>query len=192
MKRPDSSSKETHPKTMKIIKSAILATVMVLTVGSAMAQSETELVVPEWMIIDNDAKTVKLEIIAGKTDAVNYWNFNGYANGGATIVIPDGYSVSLSFTNNDPIMPHSLGIGEKVDTFPAMFDSITPAFDGALSSNPTDMMSATKSGETEELAFTAAGVGEYAVICYIPGHATVGMWIGFNVSGDGSVGVSTP
>jgi len=171
---------------------ALLLAALVLVVGNASAQSDANFTVPDWMEIDNEAKTVSLEIIAGKTDAVNYWNFNGYTSGDATIVVPEGYSVKITFTNNDPMMAHSLGIGEKEESFPALFENVTPVFEGALSSNPTDMMSATVSGATEELTFTASVAGDYAMICYLPGHATVGMWIGFTVSADGSAGVSTP
>ncbi len=149
-----------------------------------------DLEVPDWMVVDNDAKTVSIEIVAGKTNANNNWNFNGFAKGEATVVVPEGYTVNLKFTNNDPNMVHSIGVGEKMDMYPAMIENPQPVFAGAMSSNPTDMMNATKKGATEELSFKVDKAGEYALICFIPAHATTGMWIGFTVSADGSAGLS--
>lgn len=165
----------------------VLALFVLLTTVPASGQ-ET----PDWMTIDSDAKTVLLDIVAGKTDANNNWNFNGLVGGEATVVIPKGYSVTLKFTNDDPNMAHSIGVGQKSDTFPAMFDNPKPVFEGAMSSNPTDMMNATPSGKTETLNFVASSAGEYALICYIPAHASVGMWLGLTVSDDGSSGLVTP
>ena len=43
------------------------------------------------------------------------------------------------------------------------------------------MTDSTMNGETETITFTAGAAGEYALVCYVPGHATAGMWINFNV-----------
>lgn len=165
---------------------ALLIGLFVIGIQPARAQLE----MPDWMTVDNEAKTVSLEIVAGKTDANNNWNFNGFLRGEATVVVPEGYTVTLAFTNNDPNMVHSVGVGEKMEAYPAMLENPAPVFEGAMSSNPTDMMNATKSGVTEELTFTASSAGEYALICFIPAHATSGMWIGFTVSADGKAGLS--
>ena len=156
----------------------------------AMAQSGGDLEMPEWITVDKEAKTVSIEIVAGKTSANNNWNFNGFTKGEASVVVPQGYTVTLSFKNNDPNMVHSIGVGERMETFPAMIADPTPVFAGAMSSNPTDMMNATKSGTTEALTFKADKAGEYALICYIPAHATTGMWIGFTVSAEGQTGLA--
>ena len=143
----------------------------------------------DWMKVNEEEKTVALNIVAGSTDAFNYWNFNGHAQGSATITVPVGFTVNLDFTNNDPTMAHSIGVAPKMDTYPAMFENPEPAFDGAISSNPTDMMNATKTGESEALSFVASEAGEYVLICYVPGHATVGMYVNFVVSAEGKAGV---
>ncbi len=160
----------------------LLGTLML--VSTSVAQD-----MPDWMTVDTGAKTVAIEVIAGKTDAMNHWNFNGYMNGNATIVVPEGYAVTLTFKNNDPVMAHSVGIGEAMATYPPMFDDPQPAFAGAISSNPTDMVGATMPGKSEVLTFTADKAGDYVLICYIPAHATTGMWIHFKVSADGTAGL---
>ncbi len=165
----------------------MIAVVSVLFAPATMAQNLT---MPDWMAVDNDAKTVSIEVVAGKTNANNNWNFNGFVNGEASVVVPEGYTVTLTFKNNDPNMVHSVGVGERLDAYPAMMENPAPVFAGAMSSNPTDMVNATKSGASETLHFTADKAGDYAFICYIPAHATTDMWMGFSVSAEGKAGLS--
>jgi uncharacterized cupredoxin-like copper-binding protein len=35
----------------------------------------------------------------------------------------------------------------------------------------------------------ATTAGNYAMVCYVPGHAALGMWLYFDVSADGEAGV---
>jgi len=170
---------------------ALALGVLVFSAEGVYAQNGGSLSMPDWMTVDETSQTVSLEIVAGKTDAFNYWNFNGYANGEATIVVPAGYTVTMTFKNNDPAMAHSVGVGERMDAFPALFTEAVPVFEGAMSSNPTDMMGATQVGASEELTFKADTAGDYALICYIPAHAVTGMWIGFSVSAEAKAGVMT-
>jgi len=51
------------------------------------------------------------------------------------------------------------------------------------------MISATMPGESETITFVAGVAGNYSLVCYIAGHSAVGMWLFFNVSGDGEAGV---
>ena len=167
-----------------------IATIGLLFVSPAAAQSDAGLTMPDWMSVDNAAKTVSVEIVAGKSNANNNWNFNGFAKGEASVVVPEGYTVSLIFKNSDPNMAHSIGVGERLDLYPPMMENPTPVFSGAMSTNSTDMMNATKTGASETLSFTADKAGDYALICYLPAHATSGMWIGFSVSAEGKAGLS--
>ena len=146
---------------------------------------------PDWMQVNDSNQTVQMEVIAAKTSANSNWNFNGYANGNATITVPQGYEVTIEFSNEDPAVAHSLGIGEARDRWPATFKAANPVFEGAVTSNATSMSRATAPGSSETITFTADQAGEYAMVCYIPGHATAGMWIYFNVSSDGTSGFST-
>ena len=81
--------------------------------------------------------------------------------------------------------------GAETSGFSAMPD-ITPVFEGAVTSNPTSMMDATMPGQEESITFVADAAGEYAMVCYIPGHAATGMYIYFNVSAEGEAGVQGP
>jgi FtsP/CotA-like multicopper oxidase with cupredoxin domain len=144
--------------------------------------------VPAWMQVDENARTVTIDLIAGQTSANNYWNYNGQYGGDGAITVPEGYSVTINLTNQDPNMGHSVGVGERQATYPANFTQVTPVFAGAVTSNPTSMTESTMPGETESITFTADRAGDYALICYVVGHAANGMWMPFTVSQDGSFG----
>ncbi|HUP00887.1 MAG TPA: cupredoxin domain-containing protein [Gemmatimonadota bacterium] len=143
---------------------------------------------PSWMQIDETARTITMDIDAGESDVNNRWNYNGlYAENGR-IVVPEGYQVTINFTNSDPTQPHSLGIDEWMDTWPAVFESATPVFEGAMT--PDAATTGTPAGGgTATITFTTGSAGEYAMVCYIAGHAVAGMVIPFEVSADGTAGV---
>ena len=144
----------------------------------------------DWIVVDEGAQTVTIDLIAGETDANNRWNFNGYANGEATVVVPVGFTVTVNFENRDPANYHSVIVMEPMDTYPPTFTDVEPTFAGAVTSNPMSMTAATApGGGTETITFTASTAGEYALVCLIPAHAITGMWIGFAVSDSGDSGL---
>ncbi|HEY7471912.1 MAG TPA: cupredoxin domain-containing protein [Gemmatimonadota bacterium] len=143
---------------------------------------------PEWMTVDATARTVTMDIRAGGSDVNNYWNFNGLYAGHGSITVPQGYAVTINFTNADPTQPHSLGIDEAQESWPATFDAPEPAFAGAITADPTV---GTAPNGTATLTFTTDAAGEYSMVCYVPGHAVAGMHVPFNVTADGTPGAST-
>ncbi len=155
------------------------------------AATQGAMTMPDWMKVDNAAKTVTLDIAAGKTADNNHWNFNGYYKGDATITVPEGYKITINFKNDDPAMAHSLGVDSLYTNFPPSFTNPKPIFEGAITSNPTDLTKATQPGTSQTITFTASKAGNYAINCYIPAHALAGMWIHFDVSADGKAGVTT-
>jgi uncharacterized cupredoxin-like copper-binding protein len=143
---------------------------------------------PEWMTVDATAMTVTLDIQAGGSDVNNYWNFNGLYAGHGSISVPTGYSVTINVTNADPTQPHSLGIDEAQESWPATFDAPEPAFAGAITPDAT---TGTAPGGTATLTFTADAAGDYSMVCYVPGHAVAGMHVPFTVTESGTPGAST-
>jgi CBS domain-containing protein len=135
---------------------------------------------PDWMQVDEGARTVRIEIVAGLTEENNRWNFNGYFGGTGGITVPVGYTVTIAFENQDPAMAHSLGVDEKAATYPNLFDEVVPVFEGGVTADPTSMMDATMPGEAEEIVFVADEAGEYVLLCYVTGHAAIGMWLDFS------------
>jgi uncharacterized cupredoxin-like copper-binding protein len=157
------------------------------TAVEADVPTTTALTVPSWMFVDQVAQTVRLDIAAGSEAVNNYWNYNGLYAGNGSITVPQGSTVTINFSNADPAQPHSLGIGQAMDAYPAMFENPSPVFIGAITPDPTI---GSAPGATATITFTADTAGEYAMVCYVPGHAVAGMVIPFIVSADGSAGVS--
>jgi hypothetical protein len=96
--------------------------------------------------------------------------------------------VSIELINRDPNMAHSLGISSKVGDF-GIPPVPEPVFPGAITEHPQSMLEATMPGESETITFVAETAGSYSMVCYIPGHTAVGMWLFFDVSGEGEAGV---
>lgn len=143
---------------------------------------------PDWMTVDATAQTVTMDIRAGSTDVNNYWNYNGMYAGNGSISVPQGYSVTINFTNADPTQPHSLGIDEAQESWPATFDAPEPAFAGAMTPDP---LVGTAPNGTASITFVASAAGDYTLVCYVPGHAVAGMHIPFLVTEGGTPGAST-
>jgi sulfocyanin len=144
----------------------------------------------DWITVNADARTVTINLIAGETAENNRWNFNGFANGDATVVVPEGFAVTINFSNEDPANMHSVAVLDGVSgTPPVMYNDVSPVFAGAITSNATSMTEATASGQSETITFTAGAAGSYSLICLIPAHAATGMWIGFEVSASGESGL---
>lgn len=144
---------------------------------------------PDWFEVDHDAQTVTIELTAGSTQDNNYWNFQGFYGGTGEIVVPQGYEVTITMDNEDPNMAHSVAVDSRTSNFPASFTDFEPVFEGAMTSGATQMQNATQPGESETITFTVDQAGEYSLVCLIPGHATVGMWVKFTVSSDEEAGV---
>ena len=159
-----------------------------IAAGPPSVLASSDQTMPDWFHVNEAGKSVHMTITAGLTDAKSYWNFNGGHDGNMTITVPEGFTVMIDFMNNDPNMAHSLGISATTSGFGAMMQPDV-AFEGAITSNPTSMVEATMPGQEESIMFVASAAGDYAMVCYIPGHAATGMWIYFNVSADGSYGV---
>lgn len=157
--------------------------------ASAPAMPTGPMTMPDWYEIDRDAQTVNLTITAGSTNANNYWNYNGAINGGMAITVPEGYTVNLTLVNEDPNMPHSAVISSETQNF-ATPPSPEPVFAGGATQNPMSMVDATMPGQTETITFVAETAGTYSMVCTIPGHSALGMWVYFNVApADAEVGV---
>jgi FtsP/CotA-like multicopper oxidase with cupredoxin domain len=157
---------------------------------AAQPAAAAALTTPDWFQVDHDANTVQIQLVAGSTNANNYWNFQGFYGGRGAIVVPEGYTVTITLENRDPNMGHSVGVGERRTSWPGSFSTpITPVFEGALTSNPTSMTESTMPGESETITFVASQAGDFALVCYVVGHASAGMWMPFTVSADGEAGV---
>src|SRR5438046_3850729 len=81
-----------------------LVTLSLAVPASAQQQGVVD---PTWLTFDSAAKTVRFELIAGLTGLNGALNFNGFRDGGLTLVIPVGWKAEIAFKNHDGMLPHS-------------------------------------------------------------------------------------
>jgi sulfocyanin len=126
---------------------------------------------------DSAAKTAKIPVISGLTSNGGGWNFNGYAQGQMTIVVPVGTKVVMPYYNDD-IVPHSMvavaGSASRIPSAPG-----DPVFRGATTRSPDNGL---MTGQHDDVTFTAETPGRFLLVCGVPGHAQSGMWVYLEVS----------
>lgn len=128
----------------------------------------------DFLQIADEPKTVRLTVVAVFTDANYGMNFNGYAHGKASYIVPTGWKVEVTFINPSPV-PHSVLVVDRDTVRKLQMGS--PIFTGASVPNPTQGLSAGKASFT----FVAEEAGDFALACGFPTHALNGHWIGFDV-----------
>jgi hypothetical protein len=119
----------------------------------------------EWLSYDAVSNTVTFELIAGP------FAFNGYRDGGATLLVPSKATIVLNFVNKDGT-PHS---------------AIVIAGDGAIPNAPTDpaipraytnkVLEGLAQEGKDVMRFPVPDSGTYRIVCGVPGHGLSGMWI---------------
>ncbi len=161
----------------KILTSPVLA--LLLLASPALAD---ETIAPGWLKYDAARKTVELRVIAAYNGNNGSWNFNGYYEGGSTVVVPLGWTVKLTFENQDGKSAHSLLVTEPFedDVMPRQAGRDYVAISRAYTRSPEKGCLSCK----ERLRFKAKKEGRFYLFCGVLGHGTAGMWVYFVVSAD--------
>jgi hypothetical protein len=129
----------------------------------------------KWVSYDPGSNTVTFQLDAGAPSGNGPFNFDGYSNGKATLVVPPGSTVIMNFVNDDAT-PHSAEIIADQDPMPNMGGD--PAIPGAYTDDLTQGMP--EFGK-DVIRFTAPASGSFRIFCGVPGHGLSGMWIRFRV-----------
>jgi hypothetical protein len=132
---------------------------------------------PAWLQVRPETKTAEFQLIAGLTGLNGALNFNGFRDGGLTLMVPRGWQVVMRFRNNDGMLPHSAEV--IADTRPIPPGPVPSAFDRAFTTRLSQGLP--PQGE-DEMRFAASKAGSFLIFCAVPGHGTQGMWIRFKVS----------
>jgi len=132
---------------------------------------------PTWLSFDPAAKTARFQLIAGLTGLNGALNFNGFRDGGLTLVIPVGWKAEIAFKNHDGMLPHSAEVISPQTPLPAQ--PVSPAIPRAFTLN---LASGLPPEGTDNMRFAAQPPGEYLIFCGVPGHGAAGMWIRLRVS----------
>ncbi|MBV9653078.1 MAG: hypothetical protein JOZ42_00805 [Acetobacteraceae bacterium] len=166
---------------MTIRKKPASASVLLAGLGAslvlpAVAAPQT----PSWMKVNAQAKSVALDIVAGSNANNGALNFNGYYGGDMTVVIPQGWTVKVTFTNHDGMLPHSVLVTKNYakDEIPPQAGVNELAVSKAYSNNPESGLSP---NEHDDFSFKATTPGDYLLFCGVPGHGVQGMYVNLKV-----------
>lgn len=129
----------------------------------------------KWLSYDAASKTVTFALEAGAPGTSGPFNFNGFTNGAATLVVPPGSNVVLNFVNLDGT-PHSAEIIDNAETMPNIGGD--PAIPAAYTRGLTEGLA---QGAKDIIRFVAPPTGDFRIFCGVPGHGLSGMWIRFRV-----------
>jgi hypothetical protein len=138
-----------------------------LATGTASAQASRG--GGEGLSYEAATNTVTFELIAGP------FNFNGYAAGGATLVVPPKAQIVMKFVNKDGTAHSALVISGEGPIPSSPGDPAIPRAytNKALEGLPQEA--------TDVMRFSVPDTGSYRLICGVPGHALSGMWIWLKV-----------
>lgn len=135
---------------------------------------------PKWLAANPATKTATFQLTAGLTPFNGALNYNGFRDGGLTLVVPVGWTVAVNFENHDGMLPHSAEVIANVSPVPnGSVDK--PAIDRAYTNQVAEGL---PPQAKDKMRFTAQPAGEYLFFCGVPGHGLAGMWIRLRVSSD--------
>jgi len=157
---------------------------------SAKHHESGEKINPSWMVVDSSNKLVTFTLTSAYNGNNGSWNYNGFYNGSANLVVPQGWNVNLKFVNPDGNYRHSVAVIKMWDgDVPQEADEQLVAIARAYSLSPSQGCLSCK----EDVKFKAKNrddytIGKYSAFCGVPGHGGSGMWLGFSVID----GIDTP
>ena len=151
---------------------------------SAEHHASGEKISPSWMVMNLENKSVTFTLTSAYNGNNGSWNYNGFYNGSANLVVPQGWNVNLKFVNPDGNYRHSIAVIKMWDgdNVPQEADDSLVAIARAYSLSPAQGCLSCK----EDVKFKAKNrddytIGKYSVFCGVPGHGGSGMWLGFSV-----------
>ena len=150
---------------------------------SAKHHESGEKINPSWMVVDSSNKLVTFTLTSAYNGNNGSWNYNGFYNGSANLVVPQGWNVNLKFVNPDGNYRHSVAVIKMWDgDAPQEADESLVAIARAYSLSPAQGCLSCK----EDVKFKAKNrddytIGKYSAFCGVPGHGGSGMWLGFSV-----------
>lgn len=130
---------------------------------------------PAWVHPDAGARTVTLELVAGRSAGAQGADLSGVARGEVQVVVPRGWTIRLEWRNDDSTA-HSFIVQQEREKLPERAGE--PAFLYAYSRIPVAGMAP---GRTDHTQFVVDSPGWYWILCGVPGHAIGGEYISFRV-----------
>jgi sulfocyanin len=162
-------------RTWKPLFLAILALTLSPGAPSALAAHGHSAAASRWLKINRSTRHVTITVIAGLNNSNRGFNFDGYAKGKATFMVPLNWTVQFAFSNHGAA-PHSLALAQSHGNNPKL---------ARIGGNHVEIPHATQGimqGKTVRVSFKAKTAGTYYLICAVPGHDSFGMWDYFTIS----------
>ncbi len=122
------------------------------------------------LVADPARRGVELRLLAGETGADAGFNFDGYAQGRLTVVVPVGWRVDVACVNRSTVLTHSCAVVEDRPLSPY---GAPPAFPGA---SVPDARHGLGFGQTAHFSFVAGRPGRYRIADLVVGHELDGSW----------------
>lgn len=130
-----------------------------------------------WFSVSQSRHRAALTLIAGYNGANSGFNYDGYAHGQMVVSVPAGYTVTVTL-KNEGSLPHSAAVVAGAPT------STTLAFAGAAAPSQ-NVSTGLAIGQSAAFHFTPTKPGTFYIVCLVPGHEQLGMWLKFVVTAGG-------
>jgi hypothetical protein len=127
------------------------------------------------LAFDSVRKTVNFRLSA-EQDTSGRVLFNGAYRGARTLSVPQGWRVTIAFTNRDGDLPHSASIIDAAPPIPEQLPG--PAFPNAETVKVAEGL---LESDSDDITFTADRAGQFLIVCGVVGHAQHGQWIVLDV-----------
>jgi len=137
--------------------------------------------VNQYFSYDSVAHSARLTIVASLDSSNQALNFNGSSGGDLAVEVPTGWTLQVRMVNNGPLRHSALVIAADGELPIAPRD---PVFAGSGIS-PIERGLAPKAHGT--MQFVAKRTGSYGIVCGVPAHAQLGMWLFLVVRDDAPV-----
>ena len=153
--------------------SALIAFLLAAGMGAPAQAQDSASKYLKW---DPATKTVTFDLIAGAHGAAKSpFNFNGYTDGEANLIVPPGSKVVMPFYQADGT-PHSAEVIADKEPMPNIGGD--PAIPRAYTNK---LVEGLPQEARDTMLFTAPDSGSFRIFCGVPGHGLSGMWIRFTV-----------
>jgi plastocyanin len=151
---------------------------LLLTTGCGTTTAQKSPTSQTWLSVNKAQRSVILTLVANYDSSNGGMNFDGYSKGQMVVDVPQGWKVTVHFSNANGQMTHSAMVVPFSAHSDMNFSNSSVAFAGATSPNPS---LGTAKGVNQDVTFTVDTSGQYAIVCAVPSHAAMGMWDTLNV-----------
>ena len=159
---------------------AVVSALLVVAASKATAQRSGARTpirrVNQYMTYDSTARSARLTIVASADTTNLTLNYNGTSGGRLEVELPTGWTLHVRMVNAGELRHSALVIGKEGE-LPIV--PRNPVFEGS-SIEPAE--AGLPPNAQGSMQFVASRSGSYPMVCGVPAHAQLGMWVSLVVS----------